>query len=233
VIILKRPKADAFTLIELLVVIAIIAILAAILFPVFSQAKAAAKKAACLSNLRQITLGSILYSNDNDDNGPAATNSPDGVNLSGGWMFFTRFPAADDAKPAAYIPSQGSIYPYVKNDAVYLCPVDRHSVSGNSYAINWCVTSHDALSYVRGRSLSSFDAPSDLIFFTEEADANGDELTGGTDDGYFLYPGNAIGTRHTLGANHAFVDGHTKWLRPSVVAAKGYAFGSAELTTCP
>jgi prepilin-type N-terminal cleavage/methylation domain-containing protein/prepilin-type processing-associated H-X9-DG protein len=230
---LKKSKATAFTLIELLVVIAIIAILAAILFPVFSQAKAAAKKAACLSNLRQITLGSILYANDYDDIGPGATHSPGGINRTGGWMFFTRFPAADDAKPAAYIPSQGSIYPYVKNDAVYLCPVDRHSVSGNSYAINCCVTSHDTVDYVRGKGLSAFDSPSDLIFFTEEADANGDELTGGSDDGYFLYPGNAIGTRHTLGANHAFVDGHTKWLLPSVVAAKGYAFGSADLTSCP
>src|SRR5580658_6568982 len=60
-------RSFAFTLIELLVVIAIIAILAAILFPVFAQAKAAAKKAAALSNAKEIVLGSIMYANDYDD----------------------------------------------------------------------------------------------------------------------------------------------------------------------
>jgi len=61
-------KKRAFTLIELLVVIAIIAILAAILFPVFAQAKLSAKKSASLSNIKQITLANIMYENDYDDN---------------------------------------------------------------------------------------------------------------------------------------------------------------------
>ena len=57
----------AFTLVELLVVIAIIAILAAILFPVFAQAKLAAKKTSALSNIKQLNLGSVMYSGDADD----------------------------------------------------------------------------------------------------------------------------------------------------------------------
>ena len=64
----KRLQKRAFTLIELLVVIAIIAILAAILFPVFAQAKAAAKATVAISNVKQISLGMLIYSGDNDDN---------------------------------------------------------------------------------------------------------------------------------------------------------------------
>jgi len=64
---MKRNNSAGFTLIELLVVIAIIAILAAILFPVFAQAKAAAKTSATISNVKQITLGGLIYSNDYDD----------------------------------------------------------------------------------------------------------------------------------------------------------------------
>ena len=62
-----RPRFGAFTLIELLVVIAIIAILAAILFPVFAQARESARKTTCLSNLKQLGLGMIMYSTDYDE----------------------------------------------------------------------------------------------------------------------------------------------------------------------
>src|ERR1700734_1913521 len=62
-----KPKSHAFTLIELLVVIAIIAILAAILFPVFAQAKLAAKKTVALSNAKQVALAQYMYMNDYDD----------------------------------------------------------------------------------------------------------------------------------------------------------------------
>jgi len=91
-----------FTLIELLVVIAIIAILAAILFPVFASAKEAAKKTACASNARQLSLGVLLYANDQEDALP----------------------------PTAYAKDEGVttwielLQPYVKNDRVRVCPSD-------------------------------------------------------------------------------------------------------------
>jgi prepilin-type N-terminal cleavage/methylation domain-containing protein len=78
-----KNKLSAFTLIELLVVIAIIAILAAILFPVFAQAKAAAKKTVCLSNNKQLSLGAIMYANDYDDNFPYQAEGDSGLTYYG------------------------------------------------------------------------------------------------------------------------------------------------------
>ncbi len=97
----------AFTLIELLVVIAIIAILAAILFPVFAQAKFAAKKTTSLSGLKQIALGLQMYSNDSDDVAvpdygyvdPSVSNDTDLYHFNNTWV--------------------GRTYPYVKSNAIY------------------------------------------------------------------------------------------------------------------
>jgi prepilin-type N-terminal cleavage/methylation domain-containing protein/prepilin-type processing-associated H-X9-DG protein len=103
-------KLRAFTLIELLVVIAIIAILAAILFPVFAQAKEAAKKTSCLSNTKQIGLGFMMYGNDNDDYMPSLLASVTPIN--GGSMSWP------------VIPYDRQIASYVKNDEIYKCPDD-------------------------------------------------------------------------------------------------------------
>jgi prepilin-type N-terminal cleavage/methylation domain-containing protein len=92
-------KHRGFTLIELLVVIAIIAILAAILFPVFAQAKLAAKKTQTLSNLKQIGLGFQMYSNDVDDTLPPFTNN---ANDAANWSSLANTPP-------------GMIDPYIKN----------------------------------------------------------------------------------------------------------------------
>lgn len=111
----------AFTLIELLVVIAIIAILAAILFPVFAQAREAARKAVCLSNNKQIGLGVMMYVQDYDEDYP--TNywglQPIGVSDN------------DTGSPNYYtsITWLWEIYPYIKNRQIFACPSDPTSKS--------------------------------------------------------------------------------------------------------
>ncbi len=92
-------SAKAFTLIELLVVIAIIAILAAILFPVFAQAREKARQIACLSNTKQMALGVMQYTQDYDDTLPVIG---DNSACRGRW--------------------QWQIFPYVKNEQVFTCP---------------------------------------------------------------------------------------------------------------
>lgn len=105
-------KNRAFTLIELLVVIAIIAILAAILFPVFAQAKAAAKRSSELSNIKQLQLGSLIYSNDFDDVFVTTSVYYPGA---GGWGDQSR------ANECYWAPK---LSPYIKNTDIYRSPLD-------------------------------------------------------------------------------------------------------------
>src|ERR1700692_920226 len=107
----------AFTLIELLVVIAIIAILAAILFPVFAQAKAAAKRTGTLSNLKQIGTAGYIYSNDYDDTVVPATNSFDTPNI----IFYPDNGAYYEALQP-YIKSPGIMFDAMRGQAVNIDP---------------------------------------------------------------------------------------------------------------
>ena len=103
-----RKSAQGFTLIELLVVIAIIAILAAILFPVFAQAREKARQASCLSNTKQVGLGILMYVQDFDEQFPSGRGVKAGTNTAitpgVGWA--------------------GSTYSYTKNAQVLRCPDD-------------------------------------------------------------------------------------------------------------
>src|ERR1700732_1625349 len=99
-----HSRRNAFTLIELLVVIAIIAILAAILFPVFARAREKARQTSCLSNMKQLAMGVLMYRQDYEGLGPPCQ-------VSG-------FPAgAPDL--AHKFTWRGMIYPYVKNAQLY------------------------------------------------------------------------------------------------------------------
>src|SRR5213592_717459 len=106
-------RDTGFTLIELLVVIAIIAVLAAILFPVFAQARDKARQAACLSNLKQIGLAIGLYNQDYDE------RMPNCCAWGRGWANPACAPSEKQGVPA-YL--QELVAPYVKNEGLWWCP---------------------------------------------------------------------------------------------------------------
>ena len=190
-----------FTLIELLVVIAIIAILAAILFPVFARAREKARQASCSSNLKQIGLASIMYAQDYDEN---YTRS--GVDLTGDGQ-------------ANYC-WQDMLYPYVKNLQLYLCPSEKlpsyraptvmpgFSPIPSSYIIN---SQHYA-----GWEQAKIGYPASLVAF---CDGNAmhvwDVHHVWPVDGTAPYPpgGYRLKHPHNEGMNIAYADGHVKWIR--------------------
>jgi prepilin-type N-terminal cleavage/methylation domain-containing protein/prepilin-type processing-associated H-X9-DG protein len=138
-----------FTLIELLVVIAIIAILAAILFPVFAQAREKARAIACLSNTKQLALGAIQYSQDNDEKCAGGTNNS---GLGSGWA--------------------SQLYPYVKSAGVYRCPDDSSAEISkgkpSSFGFNRnCAVYDPTGTHSDGQSLAAFTSPAKTVLLFE------------------------------------------------------------------
>ena len=213
----------AFTLIELLVVIAIIAILAAILFPVFAQAKEAAKKTACLSNMKQIGLGVQLYLNDSDDR-----------------MFF-RSGSANSR--SGNIPTVNGnrwwnlLVPYVKSSEVFRCPSDplptpSKDVNGNLTIQRSYIAIFPAESIV----FTSLPNPTDTVVITEKW---GQDYTGIVSDSW-IEPYNGdfsidshdstrtykAADRHAKQMNAVFFDSHAKSKNGGAIRA------SKDLTGC-
>jgi len=124
---------SGFTLIELLVVIAIIAILAAILFPVFAKAREKARQVSCLSNLKQMGLGYMQYVQDYDES----------------YIFSERWGGAGQGWA-------GRVYPYVKDKAVYKCPNDTITSADFGNGTMWWTRRGDYISYATNSNISAY-----------------------------------------------------------------------------
>jgi prepilin-type N-terminal cleavage/methylation domain-containing protein/prepilin-type processing-associated H-X9-DG protein len=211
------PRRDGFTLIELLVVIAIIAILAAILFPVFAQAREKARQTTCLSHHKQLGTALMMYTQDYDEIFPpermGGTKNwpPDAVGTTT-WRF--------------------ALQPYVKNEKIWVCPsitprnwfktpyltevpgdiLATYAYAGHPFICEYAKGS-------RGVPMASFEKPANSLVICESratwyADIGPWSLPDDWGDG-----GNAFPFWHNRGGNFIFVDGHAKWLRPEQTVA--------------
>jgi prepilin-type N-terminal cleavage/methylation domain-containing protein/prepilin-type processing-associated H-X9-DG protein len=204
-------KQRGFTLIELLVVIAIIAILAAILFPVFARARENARRASCQSNMKQMTLGMMQYIQDYDEKfgfsgcgcGDFSTAAPVGSS--------TRSCGTADAASWATM-----VQPYVKSTQIFKCPSDsRGATYTNSYGPN-ALLGGSATTYVIAPKHTAEVAAPALTVMWHEADYSG--VTYNTIQCHIYWAraiteGDISHDRHLEGTNFSFVDGHVKWYK--------------------
>lgn len=209
-------KNKGFTLIELLVVIAIIAILAAILFPVFTSAKEAARKTTCANNMQQLAKGFMLYCEDNYGNYPLGGSATNRYHvLTANWVVASR--NGDGQIQCSVDPVQGSLWRYIKNAAVYKCPSHVETTSyrkkwmRDSYSMNAYITSQ----YSDGREDTIKKTSVTVLLIDEGKGTVINNRTYLMDDGFYVPDGNRPSEAHCGGGNFAFCDGHIKFRKAS------------------
>jgi prepilin-type N-terminal cleavage/methylation domain-containing protein/prepilin-type processing-associated H-X9-DG protein len=214
-----KTTRSGFTLIELLVVIAIIAILAAILFPVFAQAREKARQATCLSNLKQIGLGMYMYVQDYDEHFPLS-HSPDSDPIN-------REHEEEEEEERTHDTLPKLLHPYTKNSQIWRCPsdptpttfIDEHGEQEFriSYSINgW---------FEFGGTLAQVGEPAAKVYLLERATTGeghfhwweigrstpSDPIPALTPDLLNVASQEVAITRHNEGSNTLFLDWHVKW----------------------
>jgi len=229
-----RRSRSGFTLIELLVVIAIIAILAAILFPVFAQAREKARQTSCLSNMKQIMTGVKMYDQDYDEN-----------SLYNWYMY--------NPQLGAYTTYSETLLPYIKNTQIFICPSASQQVASYSTACgttgvkvvstyiypawlyynywNWFNTimfagfpgyqsgCYGGYGGCVGAEFANYPAESAFLmegyliaYYPVTGMQMGSACQIGFDLNYTTSTGGPV-WRHNTGMNFSFCDGHAKWLK--------------------
>ncbi|MES2465223.1 MAG: DUF1559 domain-containing protein [Armatimonadota bacterium] len=220
---LTFKRTFGFTLIELLVVIAIIAILAAILFPVFAQAREKARQTACLNNLKQLGTAFMMYTQDYDESYPLQSRDPGGV-----------YPYNDDARVAMNLPKvpswYGGVQTYVKNYGILVCPstaehpslyVKNPTYANTSYTYNGMLGSilptETAPDPPTVPDVAGVKRPSEVVLCQDQALVWGRSQPAPrwttANKWCDLNSTESLTNIHNQGINVNYADGHAKWIK--------------------
>jgi len=214
-------KRRGFTLIELLVVIAIIAILAAILFPVFAQARESARKASCQSNLKQIGLSFAMYNQDNDEfMPPMATCDANPI-----------YTYPDGTKGTCWL-WYHPLFPYIKNVQVWNCPSSQTKYTGGYHPPGGYGGSQSGIQWTP-LTLSQYTKPAELALVMDGAWNRTSTVTdpslGWNGVAYYLVDWDETSAdnsfcpapRHQYGTNVLYMDTHVKLVKTITIVANG------------
>jgi prepilin-type N-terminal cleavage/methylation domain-containing protein/prepilin-type processing-associated H-X9-DG protein len=242
----RRGNNAAFTLIELLVVIAIIAILAAILFPVFAQARQKARQTACLSNLKQISTGLLMYTQDYDEtlagNESSITTpgSPNGAYADAGTASTIGFMDKDPTKVGR---NWGrDLQPYIKNTQVYSCmeSIPRSEIAAPSATYNETKDPLGAnMTYLLNgitstKAVALIPNPAEIIYLHEykalsRVSQVRPRLRDAALNTYDQINNKWYEVSHNGGGNLLYADGHAKWKKKSAVMFKEFGLDTRSL----